>query len=533
MFRDAQQMLKAVTDAAEIAAIGLDSDSRIRFWNDMAEKITGWSESEVLGQPAPFVSEELSGLPSSLETELHPWITNKNGDQVAVTLRGVPWVDPAGHWVGTLCILRDETLERKAQELARAERRYRDLLEAAPDAILEVDRSGCIVLLNAVAEQMFGYPRSELVGRNVDILLPEGIRARHEQHRANYYAHPKTRPMGSGLHLEAIRRDGGRFPVEISLSPVRSDDGFRVTAIVRDVTARARAEEKLRQIHDTFARELAEKNRELQVQNEEIERGDRLKSEFLASMSHELRTPLHTIIGFSELLSEELQGPLNEKQKRFIDHILRDSLHLLELINDILDLSKIESGLLRITTADFDAIEAIEEVIASIRQRAEQKSQHLVFRPEGALQIHADRVRFKEVLFNLLSNAVKFTPEGGSVAVNSFAEKAPPGFACLAVSDTGIGIPAAEHETIFDKFYQVGSTTKGVREGTGLGLAITRKLLEEHGGRIWLESEPGKGSRFYFTLPLAGHGHFASDGDANLVSRKDAAPEDSTIGGDK
>jgi PAS domain S-box-containing protein len=448
-----------------------------------------------------------------METELHPWVTSKNGDQVGVTLRAVPWADAAGHWVGTLCILRDETLERKAQELARAERRYRDLLEAAPDAILEVDRAGCIVLLNAVAEQMFGYLRSELVGQNVDLLLPEGIRPRHEQHRANYYAHPKTRPMGSGLRLEAMRRDGRRFPVEISLSPVRSDDGFRVTAIIRDVTARALADEKLRQIHETFAHELAVKNQALQAQNEEIERADRLKSEFLASMSHELRTPLHTIIGFSELLSEELQGPLNEKQKRFIDHILRDSLHLLELINDILDLSKIESGLLRLSPQSFDAVAAIEEVLASIHQRADQKSLHLAFEQSGELRIHADRVRFKEVLFNLLSNAVKFTPEGGSVTVSSLEERDGSGFAHFSVSDTGIGIPASEHETIFDKFYQVGSTTKGIREGTGLGLAITRKLLEEHGGRIWLESEPGKGSRFFFTLPLAG-------------------PADITIGGD-
>jgi PAS domain S-box-containing protein len=505
MFTDTQRMLKAITEAASIAAIGLDSDHRIQFWNDVAQKILGWSESEVLGKPMPFTVFGQAGvIGGDLETELHLWVANRGGEQVGVTLRAVAWEDPAGHGVGTLCILRDETLERKAQELARAERRYRDLLEAAPDAILEVDRSGCIVLLNAVAEQMFGYPRSELVGQNVDRLLPAGLRPRHEQHRANYYAHPKTRPMGSGLRLEAVRRDGTRFPVEISLSPVRSDDGFRVTAIVRDVTARAIADEKLNRIHETFAEELAAKNRELQEQNKEVERADRLKSEFLASMSHELRTPLHTIIGFSELLSEELQGPLNEKQKRFMDHILRDSLHLLELINDILDLSKIESGLLRITPQDFDAAAAIDEVLASIRQRAEQKSLSLRFHQAGKLEIHADRVRFKEILFNLLSNAVKFTPEGGSVTVSSLEERDGAGFAHFSVSDTGIGIPPAEHDSIFDKFYQVGSTTKGVREGTGLGLAITRKLLEEHGGRIWLESEPGKGSRFFFTLPLAG-----------------------------
>ena len=230
-----------------------------------------------------------------------------------------------------------------------------------------------------------------------------------------------------------------------------------------------------------------------------MERANRLKSEFLASMSHELRTPLHTIIGFSELLGEQLEGPLNDKQKRFVEHIHRDSLHLLELINDILDLSKIEAGRLELRPETFEIGMAIEEVLQSIRRLAEVKGLALDTSIAVDTALYADRVRFKQILLNLLSNAVKFTPEGGRVRVDASIRD---GSFEISVTDTGIGIPAVEHQTVFDKFYQVGNTTKGVREGTGLGLAITRHLVEEHGGRIWVESEVGKGSRFTFTVPI-------------------------------
>jgi PAS domain S-box-containing protein len=241
-----------------------------------------------------------------------------------------------------------------------AEERFRELLEAAPDAIMQVDEAGRIVLLNRVTENMFGYTRDELLGHPVETLIPIELRGTHSGHRGHFRDKPTTRAMGSGLSLEAQRKDGSRFPVEISLSPANSDEGFRVTAIIRDITDRRRAEQQLRTVQETYTSEL-------ELRNQEIERANRLKSEFLASMSHELRTPLHTIIGFSELLGEESHGPLNEKQKRFVDHIHRDSLHLLELINDILDLSKIEAGRLELRTAPFDFAAMVEESLASIR----------------------------------------------------------------------------------------------------------------------------------------------------------------------
>jgi signal transduction histidine kinase len=306
--------------------------------------------------------------------------------------------------------------------------------------------------------------------------------------------------MGSGLLLQGRRKNGSRFSVEISLSPVKSEDGFRVTAIIRDISERKQAEEQIRAIQEKYTRELAVTNQQLQLRNLEIERADRLKSEFLASMSHELRTPLHTIIGFSELLAEQLEGPLNEKQHRFINHIHRDSIHLLELINDVLDLSKIEAGRLELRPEAIDAAGAIEEVLSSVRSQGLAKSLAIEIDVSVPEAVCADRVRFKQILYNLLSNAVKFTPEGGRISVEAGIRD---GLLEVSVSDTGVGIPKAEHDSVFDKFYQTGMTTKGVREGTGLGLAITKRLVEEHGGKIRLESELGKGSCFTFTIPLA------------------------------
>jgi PAS domain S-box-containing protein len=381
------------------------------------------------------------------------------------------------------------------------ERRFRNLLEAAPDAILEVDADGRIVLANQSAEKVFGYTREELYSLRVEDLVPAALRGGHSRQRDSYAANPQMRPMGSGLDLEAQRKDGSLIPVEISLSPNRVEDGVRVIAVVRDITARKQTEQRLRAVQEQYTAELAAKNEQLEARNRDVERANRLKSEFLASMSHELRTPLHTIIGFSELLTEEVDGSLNEKQKRFLGHVLQDSRHLLQLINEILDISKIEAGKLELLVGTFDFAACLAEVMAGIHQQAAAKSIHLENKSTFRDAIFADRLRLKEILYNLLSNAVKFTPNGGSVWVES--QTLENGLE-ISVCDTGMGIAESEQDSIFDKFYQVGSTTKGTREGTGLGLPITKKLVELHGGKIRVASKPGQGSRFTFTLPLLG-----------------------------
>jgi PAS domain S-box-containing protein len=492
-----------------MGVICFDSEGRIQVWSPGAARILGPQPARVESSSLPV---ELQLLKRQKPGETEHRLRRPDGSEVEVRVYTAAWQDAAGS-TGRLVLIMDRSAahamegklleaiarEQDARDEARSERRFRELLEAAPDAILEVDAEGQIIVLNRVTESMFGYSRDELLGRPVETLVPDAARARHEHYRAQYKSHPATRPMGSGLQLEGRRKDGTRFPVEISLSPVASEEGFRVTAVIRDITERKAVEDSLRAVQDRYTRELAESNRELELRNLQIERANRLKSEFLASMSHELRTPLHTVIGFSELLAEEMEGPLNEKQKRFVEHIHKDSLHLLELINDILDLSKIESGRLVLHYEVFDFASVLDESLRSIRPQAEAKSQNLGAEIPEPLALEADRLRVKQVLVNLLSNAVKFTPEGGRIVVSALLGGTE---ASISVTDSGIGIPRNEHESVFDKFYQVSATTKGVREGTGLGLAITRQLVEEHGGRIWVESEPGHGSKFTFTIPL-------------------------------
>src|ERR1044071_5314687 len=386
-----------------------------------------------------------------------------------------------------------------AQQESSLESRFRKLLEAAPDAILEVNQEGRITLLNEAVERMFGYSHDELLGLSVDELVPHAMRGGHAQHRAAYAKRPNTRPMGTGLELQGQRKDGSLFPVEISLSPNWIEGSLHVIASVRDITERKAVEDRIRALREQYTAELTIKNEQLEARNREVERANRQKNEFLASMSHELRTPLHTIIGFSELLTEQLEGPLEEKQQRFVGHILQDARHLLELINEILDISKIESGRLELKRESFDFSQCLEEVLAGIRHQAATKNITLENQNRFHDSLYADRLRVKEILYNLLSNAVKFTPEGGRVWVEAFSEG---DILHVSVSDTGIGIPEEEHPSIFEKFYQVGDAAGGVREGTGLGLPITKHLVELHGGAINVESRPGQGSSFRLTFPL-------------------------------
>jgi PAS domain S-box-containing protein len=519
--RESVDALEAIVEACPLAIITLDRALRVLMWSRGAHLVFGWEQAEVLGRPLPTVPEQgrpafrslledqlLESSPKELELRL----VRKDG----VPLDASAWVAPLrgedGSVRAILIVLADTTARKKGEEdysrlmssekdaraQARAERRFRELLEAAPDAIIEVDREGRIVLMNALTEKMFGYGREELIGQTVEALMPVELQHTHIQHRAEYWRNPLTRPMGTNLSLLARRKDGSAFPVEISLSPVGSEKGFRVTAIIRDVSERKQAEQEIRRIQERFTAELAAKNRELQQRSREAERASQLKSEFLASMSHELRTPLHTIIGFAELMLEEDAEPLTSQQRRFLGHVQQDSRHLLELINDLLDLSKIEAGRLELRPEEVGLFSALAEVLNSIRPLAVSRSITLEEPEPQTVILHADPLRIKEILYNLLSNAVKFTPAGGRVWVTVEQDH---DMIHVAVNDTGMGIKPEEQQAIFDKFYQTGSTTRGVREGTGLGLAITKHLVEMHGGTIGVESEPGKGSKFKFSLP--------------------------------
>jgi signal transduction histidine kinase/DNA-binding response OmpR family regulator len=244
--------------------------------------------------------------------------------------------------------------------------------------------------------------------------------------------------------------------------------------------------------------QLGAANKELELKNREVERATRLKSRFLASMSHELRTPLNAIVGFSDLLAEGVPGELNPKQKRFVNHIKQGSAHLLQLINDILDLSKIEAGQLELRCEYFQVKDALPEVLSTIRPLAMAKNIQVEHDVATERPAYADRVRFKQILYNLLSNAVKFTPKDGRITIVCTEDGE---LVSISVTDTGIGIRAEDQGVVFEEFRQVETNKDSTQEGTGLGLAITKRLVEQQGGKISLASEPGKGSRFTFTLP--------------------------------
>jgi signal transduction histidine kinase len=250
-----------------------------------------------------------------------------------------------------------------------------------------------------------------------------------------------------------------------------------------------------------IALENARLFREIQEKSAQLEIANKHKSEFLANMSHELRTPLNAIIGFSEVLQDSMFGELNEEQLEFIRDIHESGKHLLSLINDILDLSKVEAGRMELMLGEFDLPSAIDNAIALVKERAARSRIRVESHVDPRLaMVRADERKLKQILLNLLSNAVKFTPEGGSVSVTARASAR--GLE-IAVSDTGVGISAADRDVVFEEFRQVGNDYTRKAEGTGLGLALTRRFVELHGGRIELESEVGKGSTFTVIIPDA------------------------------
>jgi len=305
-------------------------------------------------------------------------------------------------------------------------------------------------------------------GRLREILIDSGIRA--------ILAVPMVREGKLIGCLGVTRNQPGDFPAET------------IALLSTFATQSALAIQNARLFH-----EIEDKSRQLEA-------ASRHKSEFLANMSHELRTPLNAIIGFSEVLSERMFGELNEKQEEYLKDIYASGQHLLSLINDILDLSKIEAGRMELEVADFSLAAAIDNALTLVRERASRRGIRMGRAIDDRVGlIRGDERKVKQVLLNLLSNALKFTPEGGRIDVRGAVSH---GMAEISVADTGVGIAPEDQEAIFDEFRQVGTADKKV-EGTGLGLALSRKFIELHGGRIWVHSQPGKGSTFSFTLPAS------------------------------
>jgi len=373
---------------------------------------------------------------------------------------------------------------RVEADLRESEERLRSILMSMDDAVLVTDRNGLLVASRAPsssATPATAYP--EWRGKTFVDVFPEAVAARF---KAAFLAVQSSQRVEQFDYSLASGDTQTWYNAKVS--SLKDDSGtFAGVAIVaRDITARKRAEDRL-----TFAIQAADA-------------ANRAKSDLLAGMSHELRTPLTAIIGYAEILGYEYFGSLNDKQKEQVEVILQASHHLLDLINDILDISKIESGKTELEPSLVKMGTLIEHPITLLKETAARKrisvKAHLPAELSG-LELRVDERRLKQVLFNLLSNAIKFTPDEGCIDV---AMRPRGGDLEISVTDTGIGIPALELERIFDAFYQIKHTGRAKDQGSGLGLSLSRKRVELHGGRMWAESEgEGKGSRFVFTLPLA------------------------------
>jgi PAS domain S-box-containing protein len=467
--------LASLVQSADDAIVGKTLDGVITSWNSGAERLYGYAAQEVVGSrfdtviPASAQAAEAQMLRQVAAGErAEPYEAErvrKDGTPLLVSVAISPIMDAIGRIVGVASMSRD------LSELKIAETKLRWMLEVAPDAILGVDASGSIELVNAQCERLFGYRRDELVGQPVEMLIPDGLRP------------VEAGQIGAGQELATLHKDGTEIPAEISLSALEAPSGRLTMAAVRDITDRKRIERRLRE------------------QNVELERASQAKDNFLSSMSHELRTPLNAIIGFTGTVLMRLPGPLNAEQEHQLRLVQASGKHLLSIINDLLDLAKIESGRIQLTLEDVECRRVADEVVQSLQPLADGKGLTLIIdAPDDAPAIAtADRRSLGQILINLVNNAIKFT-ETGEVRVRLIRPTETPGSLRIAVQDTGLGIPRADLDRIFRAFERSAATAKASDEGTGLGLHISRKLAELLHATITVSSVVGAGSTFTVSL---------------------------------
>lgn len=361
--------------------------------------------------------------------------------------------------------------------IAAADEQFRQLLEAAPDAIVIVGPRGKIHLVNRMTEQLFGYARNELVGQAVELLIPKRFRGKHHQLRDAYIADAHTRPMGSGLELFACRKDGSEFPVEISLSPLQTPSGTLVTSVVRDITERQQAKQAL----EKHAAELERSNAELE--------------QFAYVASHDLQEPLRMITSYSQLLERRYRDKLEGDALEFIDYVVDGAKRMQELINDLLAYSRVGTRGREPEPVDMESV--YQRVLSNLQFAIEE--QHAQMSHAPLPRVMGDGLQLLQLMQNLISNAIKFHGDAApKVHVSAEIQNQD---ALFCVSDEGIGLEPQYAERIFQVFQRLHGKSK--YPGTGIGLAICKKIVERHGGRIWVESQPENGSKFYFTLPLA------------------------------
>lgn len=619
------ELFRQLIDAAPDALVVVDHNGRIVLVNVQAENLFGFVRSELVGQaietlvPARYRSAHVghrSGFVAAANVRpmgsgLELFGRRKDGSEFPIEISLSPLQVDGKTLVSSA--IRDVSLRR------RAEQKFRALLEAAPDAIIIAGPDGRIALVNAQAERLFGYGRDELYGEPVERLVPTRFHERHILHRTGYANDPKARGMGSSQELFGLRKDGSEFPVEISLSPIETEDGTLISSAIRDVTERRQTEnaaklasQRLFSAVESFhgaltlygaddrmvlcnsaSRQLfahvwegplvgaayadlidawiakglldisegsealrarlvahhtnpegpldvrlsngrtlrlttnrtlegglvstaidisddVEHEAELRQARAEAEAASTAKSEFLSSMSHELRTPMNAILGFAQLLQRDKRAPLSAAQLEKLGYVLQGGEHLLRLIDDILDLSRIEAGRVMMSPEPVHVGNVLDELQQTLEPIAARAGIALsVETLAEVVEVLADRTRFSQILINLGSNAIKYGRPNGTARVRT--EIVGAHRMRVVVTDDGIGIPLDKQNKVFQPFQRAGQET-GPIEGTGIGLSITKRLAELMGGSVGFRSTPDVGSEFWVELPVHRRGEASSAG---------------------
>jgi PAS domain S-box-containing protein len=488
------------------AVVVTDAEALVTLLNPLAEKLTGWRQSEAMGLPVDEVIRivhEGTRLPAINPVKdvltygtahglaNHTLMVARDGSECAIADSCAPILDGDGKVSGAVLVFRDVTEEHAAQRALRDQQFYtRSLLEASIDALITTDPMGMITDVNKQMEALTGFTRDELIGAPLKNYFTDQVRA-----QAGIKQVVRENRL-TDYELTARASDGRETDISCNATTFydRADKLQGVFVAARDVTERKRMEQAL------------------QEKNVELERASHMKSEFLANMSHELRTPLNAIIGFSEVLKDGLLGELPPQHKEYVDDIFTSGTHLLSLINDILDLSKVEAGKMTLDLEPLQVSALVQESLLVVREKALAHRIGMVTDvPDtlaGFCPIWLDARKVKQILYNLLSNAVKFTADGGTLTLRTRrvdSASVPNGrythYLELTVSDTGIGISAADQEQLFRPFSQIDSSLARRYQGTGLGLVMVQRLSEIHGGKVAMHSVQGQGSTFTVWLP--------------------------------
>ena len=379
---------------------------------------------------------------------------------------------------------RTEALEA----LRNSEARHRAIVSVAFDSIVTIDLSGHVTEFNPAAERTFGYTRAEVLGRDLaDLIVPPTQRDAYRRGLARYAVTGEGPMIGRLVEMTAVRADGTEFPIELSMQPVQVEGQTLFTSYIRDLTERRRSDE------------LRLRSMSLEAENRQVRQANRMKSEFLANMSHELRTPLNAIIGFSTILRDSGDSVTDEQRTEFLGDILTSGRHLLQLINDVLDLSKVEAGKLEFRPEHIEIERVVREVLSVLKETAAGKGIALRVAIDPIPEVYLDAGRLKQVLYNYVSNALKFTPSGGGVTIRARADGDTQWR--LEVEDSGIGIAEVDLSRLFVEFEQLDGGSGKQHGGTGLGLALTKRLVESQGGKVGARSVLGTGSVFWAVLP--------------------------------